>query len=398
VTRLDDVVITITSRTVIDVGRTGSSIGDLTITEGTVAANGERVGYFTTRVVVVVPGANSERRDTYVQLRLPGGALLLRQLQVDPTGAPPDSTHRMAIVGGSGPYLAARGQAVVSPAGRGQLHLRMEYQPVEGMSAFQTDSYRRVVTDTSPGNVGAGDEIAVTAQTVRGFLAIDRQRFPFACGQTSADVEGIGAPVIASWVCRYSMPGGSLVTTSVGQQAGGTPPATSVTQAVIGGTGDYAGARGEVTMAEPDWSVSGRMSVTLAISSGDYRLARPGWDRDRTGRWAVPLGERRLGEIVIAEGELAGQGASPSIGYTVRTGAIRDRRMTQFAFSIDGDTLYATAMFSTTGGQPPSTPYLALVNGGTGNFIGATGVLRVVPTGATTADINGNLKLAPVRP
>lgn len=397
-TRLDQLFIDITSRTVIDVGASGSSVGDLTITAGTVSATpgGDRIGYFTTRVVVVVPGAMSERRDTYVQLRLPGGTLMLRQLQVDPTGAPPNAVHRMAIVGGNGPYFAARGQATTTPVGKGRLRLDMTYLPVEAMNAFQTIEYRRVVTDFVTGSVGSADGIGVTAKTVRGFLAVDGVRYPFTCGQTAGDAVGIGAPSIASWICRYSMPGGSLLTMSVTQQASGTPPLTSVTQAVIGGTGDFAGARGSATMAQPDWSSNGRLAVTLAQGSGEYRVARPTWQRDRTDRWAVPLGSERLGEIVVGEGVLMGEGTAPSIGYTVRTSASTDSRLTQFAFTIAEGTLYGTAAISAPAGQAPNTPYLVWINGGTDACMGATGMIRVVPTGATTADIIGNLRVAPL--
>lgn len=392
-TRLDRVFLDITSRTVIDVGATGSSVGDVTITEGTIStgAGGARIGGFTTRVVVVVPGESRERRDTYVQLRLPGGTLLVRQLNEDPTGKPPSSPHVMPIVGGSGPYFAARGAATTTPIGNGRLRLDISYLPITSMSSFETNQYRRVVTHTIPGTVGSTGDVEVSGLAARGFLSIDGERHPFTCGQTSGDVQGVGAPTIWSWVCRYAMPGGSLLTMSLGSRAGGSAPPQFVTQAVIGGTGEYIGARGTISMVKPEWTSSGRVSVTLATGRRDYRSWRPTWSRERTGRWVLPLGERRVGELVLAEGELAGQGASPSIGYTVRTGANGDRRMSQFAFSVDGDTLYATAMFSTSTGQPPSTPYLALVNGGTGAYMGATGILRVVPTGATTADISGNL-------
>ena len=82
-------------------------------------------------------------------------------------------------------------------------------------------------------------------------------------------------------------------------------------------------------------------------------------------------------------------GESPSIGYTVAAGTSIDRRMTQFVFRVPGTgTFYGTAMFSTASGQAPNKPYYILLNGGTGFWRGISGILRVVPTGTDTAEVN----------
>jgi hypothetical protein len=66
--------------------------------------------------------------------------------------------------------------------------------------------------------------------------------------------------------------------------------------------------------------------------------------------------------------------------------------MTQFVFRFrSAGSLYGTALFSAVSGQAPNGPYYILVNGGTGPWRGASGILRVVPTSADAANINVNM-------
>ena len=95
-------------------------------------------------------------------------------------------------------------------------------------------------------------------------------------------------------------------------------------------------------------------------------------------------------------------GESPSMGYTVAAGPSADRRITDFVFRISGlpglqGALYGTALFTTANGQAPNAPYLILVNGGTGPWRGASGILRVVPTSAEGATINVNMLVMAVK-
>ena len=196
--RADRIFLHVDTRTVIDVGATGSSLGDLTITHGTLAdtLEGDKIGSWTARLVVVVPGATKERRDTLLHFILPS------------------EPHRIPIIGGTGDYFGARGQVVLTPLGDGNLRLDMEYVPTSGYEPFVTDRLRRVVSDIITDNVAGNANITVTAQTLRGFLRVEGERFPFVCAQTSGNPEGIGVPIIDSWICQYSLPGGSILTTS----------------------------------------------------------------------------------------------------------------------------------------------------------------------------------------
>ena len=102
---------------------------------------------------------------------------------------------------------------------------------------------------------------------------------------------------------------------------------------------------------------------------------------------------------MVASGTVA-SGNSPSIGYTVAAGASADRRVTQFVFRtgsrFDTGSLYGTSLFSTAKGRSPNAPYLILINGGTGDYKGYSGILRVVPTSADGATVNAKWFVIPV--
>jgi len=399
--RADRIFMHIDTRTVIDVGATGSSVGDLTVTHGTLAdtLEGDKVGSWTARVVVVVPGETKEQRDTLVHFILPGGVLLTRGIYVSPTSKPPTTPVRMAIIGGTDDYFGSRGQVLLTPLGNGNLRLDMDYVPTNGTTPFATDRVRRVVSDIITGNIAQNADVTVTAQTLRGFLRVEGERFPFVCGQTSGDPEGIGVPIIDSWICQYSLSGGSILTISQASTPAGTRELRGFTQAIIGGTGEYAGSVGQTSIPATDWTTNGTLSVTGAVSGGPYTVSREGdMDRLRTGRWVADLGTGGLGQIVVSSATI-NFGDSPSVGYTVAAGASADRRITQFVFRVSGipglrGSLYGTALFSTPSGQAPNTPYLILVNGGTGPWRGASGILRVVPTSTDGATLNVKMLVA----
>ncbi|CAB4909406.1 unannotated protein [freshwater metagenome] len=396
--RADRIFLHVDTRTIIDVGATGSSLGDLTITHGTLAntLEGDKIGSWTARLVVVVPGATKERRDTLLHFILPGGVLMTRGIYESPSGKLPSEPHRIAIIGGTGDYFGARGQVVLTPLGDGNLRLDMEYVPTSSDNAFGTDRLRRVVSDIITDNVAGTASMTVTAQTLRGFLRVEGERFPFVCAQTSGDPEGIGVPIIDSWICQYSLRGGSILTTSQTSTPAGTRERSGFTQAIIGGTGEWAGSVGQTSIPAADWTTNGTLSVCVAFVGGTYITTRQGpSDRLRTGRWVADLGSGGLGQIVVSSATI-NFGESPSMGYTVASGPSGDRRITDFVFRISGlpglqGALYGTALFTTANGQAPNAPYLILVNGGTGPWRGASGILRVVPTSAEGATINVNM-------
>ncbi|MCX6420948.1 MAG: hypothetical protein NT180_01075 [Actinobacteria bacterium] len=402
--RADRIFLHVDTRTIIDVGATGSSLGDLTITHGTLAntLEGDKIGSWTARLVVVVPGATKERRDTLLHFILPGGVLMTRGLYESPSGKLPSEPHRIAIIGGTGDYFGARGQVVLTPLGDGNLRLDMEYVPTSSDNAFGTDRLRRVVSDIITDNVAGNANITVSAQTLRGFLRVEGERFPFVCAQTSGNPEGIGVPIIDSWICQYSLRGGSILTTSQTSTPAGTRERSGFTQAIIGGTGEWAGSVGQTSIPAADWTTNGTLSVCVAFVGGTYTTTRQGpEDRLRTGRWVANLGTGGLGQIVVSSATI-NFGDSPSMGYTVAAGPSGDRRITDFVFRISGlpglqGALYGTALFTTPNGQAPNAPYLILVNGGTGPWRGASGILRVVPTSAEGATINVNMLVMAVK-
>ncbi|HEX6074389.1 MAG TPA: hypothetical protein VFZ32_03880 [Micromonosporaceae bacterium] len=97
-----------------DLGTAGPSIGDQTIFSNFLYKNGERVGY--DAIVCNVVRMNPERTILCdISVSLPDGVLYMSLLRVEPLPPPPTPFYS-AIVGGSGGYVGASGQAYIDPS------------------------------------------------------------------------------------------------------------------------------------------------------------------------------------------------------------------------------------------------------------------------------------------
>lgn len=101
------------TRTVIDSGNPGSSVGDMTITTGDVLdpATGRRLGYYTTNQVTVRADAATGReiRRNDLSVSLAKGTIFAAGLIRATAGTPPTRSMEFAVVGGTGAYQGARG-------------------------------------------------------------------------------------------------------------------------------------------------------------------------------------------------------------------------------------------------------------------------------------------------
>lgn len=226
-------------------------IGDFTVTTGTVSG-AEGNGTLTTVLRVIAPGKKSdaELRDTQSQVQLKGGQIFAQAVNEDPKGKPPETLHIMPVVGGTGAYAGARGTLNLIPQGRAGKYLMMYDVFVEKNLRKSTLTFPAPITERVGTGVGsvvltraAQDDVSyVSVATNLGSAkggarqSIDLQVFD---GEST-----IFARTIAPMTSRK---------------------ATSY--AILGGTGAYNGARGELIV-----SVDGRSIETrIALPAGKSR-------------------------------------------------------------------------------------------------------------------------------
>jgi hypothetical protein len=104
------------TRTVVDLGPTGTSVGDLTVTTGDVRRTeaGKPIGYYTTNQITVRADAVSGReiRKVDLSISLPDGMIFATSLIRAQTGVPPRQQMTFAVTGGTGAYAGASGTLV----------------------------------------------------------------------------------------------------------------------------------------------------------------------------------------------------------------------------------------------------------------------------------------------
>ncbi|MFO1540681.1 MAG: hypothetical protein ACKOTZ_09635 [Chloroflexota bacterium] len=220
------------------------------------AAAGERLSV---RIATATPDDADAGALALVVYRLPDGEVAaVGQVPAVETGTPDDAVRHLAIVGGTGAYAGARGEVVLSllGAGRSEDRLRfMEGVPADGSLAGGTLDWTEALTATDDADslvvrvaaprTPAGDlGVAVGWTVVRGDATVD------------AAPSHLFLAVVAA-------PGGALVLagTAIPGLGGGPTPDTL---AVLGGTGDHAGAYGTLRLDDP------------AAAALDGALAGPG--------------------------------------------------------------------------------------------------------------------------
>ena len=112
------------TRTVIDNGPAGSSVGDVVITTGDVLqkSTGKRIGYYTTNQTTVRAdaGTRKEIRKVDLSIVLPKGTIFATALIRATEGSPHTQNMNFAVVGGLGNYAGARGTLVHGPVAEQQ--------------------------------------------------------------------------------------------------------------------------------------------------------------------------------------------------------------------------------------------------------------------------------------
>jgi hypothetical protein len=108
-----------TERQAIDIGATGTSVGDVVTGSGTVSTSrgGAAIGSFAYRaetLTVAIPGG-TESRNSILWVTLDGGRIAATSLISVQAGARPVATQEYVVLGGTGTYARVRGTMTFTP-------------------------------------------------------------------------------------------------------------------------------------------------------------------------------------------------------------------------------------------------------------------------------------------
>ena len=392
--------LTIEGRRVVSIDAAGSdtaasTAGDTTFTNGSVALTegGQPVGAFATKASVVIPdNGGRERRDTTVEVSMPTGALFAQQIQDDPTGRPPDGASEMVVLGGTGAFRNARGVVSISPFGTQGLKLIWKLAPNIGIDpeSATTIAFERIV-DVDVSGQASNERNALTQDGSQGTLRMPGRDGRFTCGDTRLAQSMPGGIGLDSWLCRYDLPLGSVLVASFSQYRGGTQTPTTFTDMVLGGTGAYAGARGE---SVADYTSATAADVTLRLLKATGQPPVPvKFNQTRTYKTFGVL--TFADESLIYAGATASQfarGTKRSVGTSqslyatslnLPPAAEYFRSFGVVSFDLKGGTIRAVAYDE---GPDPSIEKTRtlVITGGTGSYLGATGTIGLIPGKGTS--------------
>lgn len=340
-------------------------VGDLKVTQGTVTdISGKKVGTLTTVMRVVAPSSkkDAELRDTQSQIQLKDGQIFAQAVNEDPKVGPPKSLHIMPVTGGTGAYASARGTLLLRPVGDKYLL-----------------AYDLFVDKTLKASSFALDTLVQEEFTGTGTQGIGNVSLARATGASTSYISiatqvGSRRGIITDSVdLEVSTGTGSLFGRTI---ARGKPGASAaLTFAVLGGTGAYAGYRGEFTL-----SANGRSVVAkLAAPSGKAKPLT--WFEDN-GKGVVGL-DITGGVFLGVQGKMfkaadrkksTGVYFASRIEYAEIDGVTPVVTMLEQEFSTG--TMIVTGITTSTGqdGAPVWRPIV----GGTGDFGGASGQVSSV--------------------
>jgi hypothetical protein len=336
-------------------------IGNLTVTQGTVSdTSGGKAGTLTMVMRVVAPSTkkDAELRDTQVQVDLKGGQIFAQAVNEDPKGKLPETLHIMPVTGGTGAYATARGTLLMRKVGDKQLlayDLFIEKDLKATTFAFDT-IVEGGATGSAPQGIG---DVALLRAT-----GGDNSYILIATRAGSA-----GGTVVDTVDMQIDTPTGSLFARTIARSKGSTPKPE--TFAVLGGTGVYAGHRGELTL-----SANGR-SITAKLAATPGKAKPLTWFED---------GGRNIGEVAIPGGSVLG-----ADGYMFKTANTKAKKSGNYYATlltydeIDGVTPivgmieqeFKTGTMIITGitlsDDTSASPAERPIVGGTGDYGGASG-------------------------
>lgn len=340
-------------------------VGDLKITQGTVTdPAGKKVGTLTTVMRVVAPSTkkDAELRDTQSQIQLKDGQIFAQAVNEDPKDGAPKALHIMPITGGTGAYASARGTLLLRPVGDKFL-LAYDFF-VEKDLKPQTFAFDDIVEAAYDGTgaQGIGDVALMRATGATDSYILIATR--------AGDSRGVVTDAVDIEVVTDT---GSLFARTIARAKPSTPQAA--TFAVLGGTGSFAGYRGELTL-----SANGR-SITAKLAAPSGKAKPTTWFEDN-GRYSTPV-EIPGGTMTGIEGSMfkaadrkkkTGAFFASRIEYAEIDGVTPVLTMLEQEFTTG--TMIVTGITTSTGAD--GTLIWRPIIGGTGDVVGVSGQVSSV--------------------
>ncbi len=234
-------------RVTFDSGR-ADGVGNVSVTTGKGTVSG---GKATVVIVdrVVAPGSkkDSELRDNQVTVVMSKGTVVAEAVDEDPKGGKPETLHILPVIGGTGAYATARGTLLMRPVG-GKYLLAYDLfveKKVSKKSFTFADPISSNIASGGPRRLGSvnltraeqGDLSYVAVTTTLGArkapkYSMDLQVFD---GDSTLFARGLAT----------SLPGSGK----------------AITLSILGGTGDYVGNRGEITLSADGTSIAAKLAT-----------------------------------------------------------------------------------------------------------------------------------------
>lgn len=249
-------------------------VGDLVVVRGTAKdTSGNKAGVLTAVERVLAPtNKDSEVRDASWVLALKNGQVFAQGINEDPKGGLPETVHTMAVVGGTGDYVGARGTVSVIKMGNSYrlgYDFLFDKKLTTTKTTFVPPTTVRAVDDSAPQGISGVTEKYARNDDSTSYLSIATQ---------VGSVKSVATNLIELTV---TLADGTL---SVRGLVSGKDKAPAY--AVLGGTGKYAGYRGVMTMN------GNAMSLSLAAPTGKQAKPRSWYEiDDKTYTVAVTGGQ-----------------------------------------------------------------------------------------------------------
>lgn len=187
---------------------------------------------------------------------------------------------------------------------------------------------------------------------------------------------------------QISFPQGNLVFQAVSFWSGPTDAA------LLGGTGDFRGARGSASVTIDGGTQEWRISILPQRGVDPAQATVREFPRELVSTSRITLAPEgsTVGNLTQTTGMLIGDDSATLADYSAISTVVQDmpgnreRRIVQAMFEFGDGAVMVNAMIVAQRGALPTTPVAYAISGGTGAYAGAAGIAEYVPGNGIAAD------------
>ena len=315
-----------------------------------------RAATMVTRVIAPGSKSDSEIRDTQIQVQFTKGTVIAQGVTEDPKGKLMKTPHVLSVVGGTGTYAGALGTLTVIPPRRsGSMTLLFDFDVQRSLprESLTFEAPTSVIEGTGNGSV----TVTRAVQDVRSYVSITTRLG----ASQSTDVQLVN--------------GTSTIVARAMTKAG----VAARTFSVLGGSGSYEGAQGELLL-----STNGR-GVTLRVLLPRGKRTTLSWGDSPTS--TVNVGSAAFSRGASSKGTgIRNKGSyySSSIAYPAIDGITPVMHTyTQY---------FRTGVLVLSGMDLGVTPLTLAMIGGTGGFVAARGSVVLDTSKPPAVRMSGTLR------